>query len=181
MTSALRTSLCAAAVLLFACGGGGLYGFAREYSPLSAERDHMEGSTEISYEEVRRDPVDFQSTTVAWFGVVTDLTIDESGAGTISMTYRTLAARNLCGDETSGSCRVTVSEREGGPFSATVQLRPEEQAGEDRLWRGSLVKIYGHPNGEFDEQGGPILVTDWHRHWPRGAYVTTGDRASMRR
>ena len=169
------------AVFCLACGGGGLYGYAREYAPLSAEEDHLEAATDISYEEVRRDPVDFQSTKLGWFGVVTDLDVGDDGQGTISMTYRTLAARNLCRDETSGSCRVTVSERAGGPFSAQVTLRPEERAGEDRLWRGSLVKIYGSPNGEFDEEGGPIVVADWHRHWPRGAYVTTGARGSMRR
>jgi len=177
----MRSVMVVVAVVLCGCGGAGPYGFAREYTPLSAERDYMDQATTVSYEEVRRDPQDYGATTLDWFGVVTEVNVDASGAGTISMTYRTLSARNLCADERSSSCRVTVSERAGGPFSAQVQLRPEELEGEDRLWRGSLVRIYGSPTGDFDDEGGPMLQTAWHRHWPRGAYVTTGARGSMRR
>lgn len=181
MNRPLLLSLC---VLLWtpACGGAGPYGYAREYVPLGDEEDHIESATEITYEEVRRDPVDFQSTKVGWFGVVTDVNVDSSGAGTITMTYRTLSARNLCEDERDSSCRVTVSEREGGSFTAQVRLRSSELAGEKKLWIGSLVKIYGSPTGELDrESGGPILQADFHRHWPRGTYVTTGARGNMRR
>lgn len=177
-----RLPVLALLVSFFGCGGAGPYGYAREYVPLGDEEPHIEGATEITYEEVRRDPIDFQSTKVGWFGVVTAVNVDGSGAGTITMTYRTLSARNLCEDERDSSCRVTVSERAGGPFTAQVQLRSNELSGEKKLWIGSLVKIYGAPTGELDpESGGPVLQADFHRHWPRGTYVTTGARGSMRR
>lgn len=137
----------------------------------------MEAATEVSYEDVRRDPADYTSVSVGWFGVVTGVGAD----GLVSMTYRTLAARNLCSDERDSSCRVTVSEREGGPFSARMEIRPEDREGENRLWVGSLVKVYGSPTGDFDEEGGPILQSAWYRLWPHGKYVTTGARGSMRR
>lgn len=169
-------------VLVLGCGGAGPYGYAREYVPLGDEEPHIESATEITYEEVRRDPEDFRSTKLGWFGVVTEVNVDGNGAGTITMTYRTLGARNLCDDERASSCRVTVSERAGGPFTAQVQLRPDELSGEKKLWIGSLVKIYGTPTGELDrESGGPILQAEFHRHWPRGTYVTTGARRNMRR
>lgn len=159
------------------CGGGGQYGYAPEYAPLSSEDSHMEAVTEVSYEDIRRDPADYASVTVGWFGVVT--AVLEGGA--VEMTYRTLAARNLCRDERDSSCRVTVSERAGGPFTARLQMRPEDLDGENRLWIGSLVKAYGSPQGDFDENGGPIIQADYYRHWPRGTYVTTGSRGNMRR
>ena len=170
-----------AALLLSACGGGGAYGFAREYVPLGEEEAHLETATEVTYEDVRRDPQEFQSTTLAWFGVVTSVQTEGSNAS-VQMTFRTLAARNLCGDETAGSCRVTVSERAGGPFTATLTMRAEDTtADETRLYNGSLLRVFGSPTGEFDDDGGPILNATWYRHWPRGKYVTTGARGSMRR
>ncbi len=62
-----------------------------------------------------------------------------------------------------------------------MEIRPEDREGENRLWVGSLVKVYGSPTGDFDEEGGPILQSAWYRLWPHGKYVTTGARGSMRR
>lgn len=169
-----------ALVLLAGCGAGGKYGFAREYHPLSAEKSYYEDATDVSYEDVRRDPNDYRGTLLGWFGVVTSVEVNGTHA-MAHMSYRTHQDRHLCGDETSGSCRVTVSDRQGGPFSATLELRSEDVSGRDRLWTGSLLKIYGSPTGSFDSDGGPILQTRWYRHWPRGTYVTTGAAGSMRR
>lgn len=169
-------------LLLTACGGGGEYGYARTYGPLSAEDDHMEAVTEVTYEDVRRDPADYASVSVGWFGVVTGVEVDEAtGVGTVHLTYRTLQTRNLCADERSGSCRVTVSERAGGPFSVTMTLTAEQISGQNRVWQGSLLKVYGAPTGDFDDEGGPVLGANYVRHWPRGTYVTTGSAARMRR
>jgi hypothetical protein len=168
--------------MLAACGGGGQYGYDREYVTTSEEDDLLEEVTEANYEDVKRDPSDYRSALVSWFGVVTNVDLDAStGRALVSMTHRTHQARHLCGDERASSCRVTVSERAGGPFSAELDMRPEDREGQDRLWVGSLVRAYGSPNGEFDDEGGPILTARWYRHWPRGKYVTTGAARSMRR
>ena len=167
-------------VLLAACGGGGQYGFTREYEPLSDEDDYAEREQRVPYEDIRRDPEDYRSSLIGWFGVVTE--VDSSGErATVRMTHRIHQARHLCADERESSCRVTVSDRQSGPFTARVALSAEDRNGQERVWTGSLLRVYGHPTGEFDEDGGPVIDAEWYRHWPRGKYVTTGAAASMRR
>jgi hypothetical protein len=178
ISSAVGSAL--AGLLLAACGAG-QYGYDREYVPLSDEESYMERVTDVSYEDVRRDPADYSSTTLGWFAVVTSVERDAGNRTLIHGTHRIHQTRHLCSDETSGSCRVTVSDRESGPFTAVVDIHPEDREGESRLWAGSLVKIYGSPTGEFDTEGGPIVEADFYRHWPRGTYVTTGAAGSMRR
>lgn len=176
-----RAFLALFSVLAAACGGAGQYGFSREYVPLDEEETHIETASAVTYEEVRRDPADYRDDVVAWFGVVTAVDAQPNGSARVAMTYRAHQDRHLCGDERDSSCRVTVSERPGGPFSALLEVRPEDREGQDRLWIGSLLKVYGTPTADFDDQGGPILQTRYYRHWPRGTYVTTGASATMRR
>ena len=98
------------------------------------------------------------------------------------MLVRTHQDRHLCEDETEGSCRVTVSDRDGGPFSAVIALAPEDTAGENRVQTGSLLRVYGPLiPGQYDAQGGPVLRAQFYRHFPRGQYVTTAARGSWRR
>lgn len=165
---------------LAGCGGAGPYGYAREYEPLSEEDEYLETEQHAVYEDVRGDPAGYRASQLGWFGVVTD--IDSSGErARVHLNHRIHQARHLCADEYDSSCRVTVSERQGGPFTAILDIRPDDLSGQDRLWVGSLVKVYGSPTGEFDEDGGPVIDAEWYRHWPRGKYVTTGAAASMRR
>jgi hypothetical protein len=166
---------------LSACGGGGPYGYARTYQPLKDEKTHYNNAQTATYEEVKRDPNGYQDAEVAWFGVVRSVGELPDGRARVSLSLRAHQERHLCADERASSCRVTVSERDLGPFSAELVLRPEERHGQDRLWVGSLVKVYGHPTGEYDEDGGPVLRATYHRHFPRGTYVTTAQRAGMRR
>ncbi|MEZ4251169.1 MAG: hypothetical protein R3B99_23395 [Polyangiales bacterium] len=167
-------------VLALGCGGGGTYGYAPTYVPLSAEEDHLDAAVDLSYEEVRRDADGHVSTQLGWCGTVERLQV-EGDRATVRLSLRTLAPRNLCADETDSSCRVTVSEREGGTFTTSFTLHPEDRDGEKKLWQGSLVRIYGHPTGEVNDEDGVFLETQWYRHWPRGTYVTTAARGSMRR
>ena len=51
----------------------------------------------------------------------------------------------------------------------------------DRLWTGSLVRVYGTATGETDADDGPVLQAQWYRHWPAHYYVTTAAAGSMRR
>jgi hypothetical protein len=166
---------------LSACGGAGPYNFARSYRPLSAEKAHFKSAQAVPYEDVKRDPNGFQTVQIAWFGVVTSLGELPNGRTRLFLELHAHQERHLCSDDTSSSCRLTISERGLGPFSADVLLRPEEKVGPDRLWVGSLVKVYGHATGNYDDDGGPILDVKFHRHFPRGTYVTTSQRAGMRR
>ncbi|MCA9601532.1 MAG: hypothetical protein R3A78_03460 [Polyangiales bacterium] len=168
-------------VALLGCGAGP-YGYARDYEPLGEEDDLLEHTRQTTYEDVRRDPTRFQGNELGWFGVVDDLRSVGAGVYRLRMTYRTLRPRNLCSDETSGSCRVTVNERAGGEFDVLVRLRATDEApGEHRLWAGSLLRVFGKVEPELAEGDIPVIQATWYRHWPAGTYVTTGAADSMRR
>jgi len=177
----LRLPAAGCLLLLVAGCGAGQYGFSQTYETLSDEDDFAEGAQEAVYEDVKRDPAGFRSQNVGWFGIVTTVEAGPGGASLVHMTHRIHQERHLCSDETASSCRVTVSERASGPWTAVLTIRVEDQVGVDRLATGSLLKVYGAPNGEFDAEGGPVLAVRYYRHWPRGAYVTTADRGRMRR
>ncbi|MDH5672329.1 MAG: hypothetical protein OEZ06_09280 [Myxococcales bacterium] len=165
-----------------ACGGGNPYGYAPEYAPLSEEEPHFERGVALSYEEVRRNPAGFADRDLAWFGVVTGIeSKGASGEAIVALELRTHQPRHLCSDQFDSSCRVTVSATGGGPFSALLTLRPEDRGGRDRVYEGSLLKVYGRVTPDFDDNGGPILRADYYRHWPRNTYVTPGHRRAMRR
>jgi hypothetical protein len=162
--------------------GANPYGYAPTYEALSDEEPYMERGIEQSYEEVRRDPSTHQSELLAWFGVVDDVkAVPGSNQVLVSMSLHFHQDRHLCTDQFDDSCRVTISEKTGGPFSALLVLNPDDKSGRDRLYGGSLVKVYGHVTPEYDERGGPIVKADYYRHWPRGNYVTTTRASNMRR
>lgn len=180
----LTTLVLFSLALSFGGCGGNPYGYARAYEPWGDEDGYLRRQVELSYEDVRRFPGRHAGDLIGWFGVVRELeAVDAaSGEARIVLDLRPHQARHLCRDETPGSCRVTVSERGIGPFTAMVRLRPEElREGNERLWRGSLVKVYGHVMDPGTEESGPIVQAEWHRHWPHGTYVTTAARGSMRR
>ena len=158
------------------------YGYAPQYVPSSAEQAFFDRAVEPPYEEVRRDPAAYQGQQIAWFGIVTTVSAaDPAGDVRVALTHRSHQPRHLCADQFDSSCRVTVSAREGGPFTALLRLRPEDVSGPNRLYTGSLVKIYARVTNEYDERGGPVFRAEYYRHWPRGTYVTTASASNMRR
>lgn len=169
--------------LVTACSGAGRYGYARAYSPLDEEEAWIaRARVDAVYDEVRRLPDDYRGQTLAFFGVVTGVERAEGGATRVALQIRTHQERHLCDDDTDRSCRVTVSERDGGPFTAVVTLRPDDLEGERRVQLNSLLRVYGAlVPGEYDARGGPVVRAEFYRHWPRGEYVTTAAAAHMRR
>ena len=165
------------------CGGGNPYGYGRTYPPLDEEEAHLERAVMLSYEEVRREGSAFKDDLLGWFGVVQELgSAGPDGSTMVSLQLRFHQERHLCADQFDSSCRVTISQRTGGPFSARIAVRAEDlKAGPKKLGPGSLLKIYAHPTGEFDDLGGPVLKGVYYRHFPHGTYVTVGRRGNMRR
>jgi hypothetical protein len=179
----LRSSLLGLSLVLSlaACGGGGRYGYARAYEPIDGERAYMERSADASYEEVRRARPEEQPY-VSWFGVALGPPEISGGTARVRLSLRAHQERHLCSTEYADSCRVTVSERELGTFTAQFAIRPEDaSSGTDRLWQGSLVRVYGRSQGEQDASGDPVIVGEWYRHWPRNTFVTTAMSGRMRR
>ena len=166
---------------LTACGGNH-FGFARTYTALSEERDLLRTERDVTFEDVRRTPQNFKDANLGWFGVVTDVSEADNGRVRVLLSYRIHQDRHLCYDERVDSCRVTVSDRETGQFTALLTLHAgDDDDGRDRLAPGSLIKLYGSTTGDLDAQGGPVIDVHYYRHWPRGTYVTTADREHMRR
>lgn len=164
------------------CGGGNRWGYGREYVPLDDhEEAMMDRALDVPLEDVRRDPASYRASMVSWFGVVSGLESSGGGRTLLRLSFRTHVDRHLCEDASEDTCRVTVTERSTGGFSAVVTLRDEDTTGIQRVWTGTLVRIYGNPTGDYDEQGDPVILARWYRHWPRGQYVTTAARATMRR
>lgn len=174
----LALAICTGA--LAACGGG-QYGFARTYSPLTSEQTHFDKAEEATYQDVLRDPHRYEKTEVGWFGSVTNISPGAGGKTRLTLSLRAHQARHLCSDDGKSSCRVTVSEAQLGVFTVDLALTPDEQNGAERIWVGSLLKVYGTHSGEFSEETGPVLNVSYYRHWPRGYYVSTAARGSMRR
>ena len=157
------------------------YGYAREYVPAADEEPFYEKAADVSYEEVRRDPQAFAQRLVGWFGVVSSVKRASDGSVIAALDMRFHQPRHLCSDQFESSCRVTISERAGGPFSTTLHLRSEDESGAERVNVGSLVRVYGSPTGDFDARGGPVIKAQFYRQWPHGAYVSANARAAMRR
>jgi len=167
--------------VLTACGGAGPYGFARTYEPLLSEKGHLDQAQQLPYEQVKAAPYQFRKIEIAWFGVVTELSELADKRTALRLSFRVHPARHLCRDEYQDSCRVTVAESSPGEFVARLTLSAAEKAGKERVWVGSLLKVYGTPTGDYDERGNPVIEVTYHRHWPRGFYVTTAQRKAMKR
>jgi hypothetical protein len=182
MLPRLPLVFCGLTLLSGACGGGGQYNHARTYKPLDAEEDHLEAAEQhVSLEEVKRDPNGFKEHELGWFGVVTDVAQTSQGKTRLWFSLRAHQQRHLCTGDNEDTCRLTVSEKHLGSFVADVDIAPEDKVGRDKLWIGSLVRVYGHPTGEYEEDGAPLIDVDYYRHFPRGSYVTTAARTGMRR
>jgi hypothetical protein len=177
-----KLSVCTLSIVLASACASDPYGYAPQYVPVSDEEPFMEGATEPSYEEVRRDPSSYQAGRIGWYGVVDSIDGPAaSGRARVALSHHFHQERHLCADQFDSSCRVTVSQRAGGPFTAWVDLRPEDRDGRNRVYAGSLLKVYGQVTTEYDDRGGPVFRVEYYRHWPRGTYVTTGRSANMRR
>jgi hypothetical protein len=180
-TSALPV-LVFAGLLAGGCAASGRYGYARTYVALDDEATWAARSQEPVYDDVRRAPEPFRGQVLSFFGVVRSVGHAEGGVTRLALQVRTHQERHLCEEDSESTCRVTVSARDGGAFTAVVTLRPEDMDGENRLQTNSLVRVFGTVTpGEYDPDGGPVVQVQYYRHWPRGQYVTTASAELMRR
>jgi hypothetical protein len=169
------------ALFLLSCGAG-KYGYDVKYKPIKAEKKWMKKATEINYEEIRRDPMQYADATLGWFGVVEEVLSEQGGTFTLLCQYRTHQKRHLCEDKfDKRTCRVTVSKKSPGTFTTTIKAEDEADImGKNKIQTKSLVKIYGNATGDYDDEGGPVVETHWFRHWPPGQYVDTSAASFMR-
>lgn len=167
-------------LLLASCASAGPWGHAPEYAPLPDEEAAVQSARDLDLVMARRQPQEWTREPVRFFGVVIkgkpgdDVTMLEVGV-------RTLAPRNLCEAPESESCRVTVSDKSFGVLRVALQLTPQEKSGPEAMSSGSLLRLVGMLKPDPQEPDKLMLQATWHRHWPRGYYVTQSFRDEMTR
>jgi len=172
------TALCLTS--LAACSSAGPYGYSRTYSALDAEEDAAQGARDYDPVMVERDKAAWKKAKVSVFGIVNKRAGGPAGTAYVTLSVRTLEARNLCEELDEASCRVTVGEREFAVVHAQLKLSPSDDIGEKSLNRGSLVRVLGKLTDEVDpEDGTPVFKAEYYRHWPRNFFVTTASRPDM--
>jgi hypothetical protein len=166
----------------YGCHSAGPYGYSRSYVALAAEESAEAGAKTYDPVMVQRTPAEWKGKRVSVFGVVKTRTEGSGGAAYLTLSVRSLEARNLCDSEDEDSCRVTVSEREHAVIHAHAKLEAEDEIGQKSVGPGSLVRVIGVIGDDVDQNDGmPVLRANYYRHWPRNFFVTTADRANMRR
>ncbi len=169
-----------ALTLLSGCSSAGPYGYSRTYSPLDAEEDAAEGAREYDPVMAERDKAEWKKGKLSLFGIVGKRTEGPGGMAYVTLSVRTLEARNLCEELDEQTCRVTVGEREFAVVHALLKLAPSDDIGSKSLNRGSLVRVVGKLTDEVDpEDGTPVVKAEYYRHWPRNFFVTTASRPDM--
>lgn len=181
MLRPLLGSLAFAAVLT-ACGGGGQYGHAVNYVPLSDEEKATKVAKEYDPVMFQRQPEQWRGKPVALFGVVTARNPGSGGTANITLSVRRLEPRNVCESHADeDTCRVTVSDADFGLVHALVVLHGDDDVGEHSVGGGSMVRLVGTFSEEVDSNdGGPIMHVTYYRHWPRYFYVTKAAAQQMR-
>lgn len=167
-------------VFLNGCGSAGPYGHSRIYTALSAEADALEGARDYDPVMAQRDQAEWKKNKTSLFGVVLRRTQGPSGWAHVTLSMRTLEARNLCEALDEQTCRVTVSEHEFAVVHALLKLAPDDDLGPRSVSRGSLLRVVGKLTDAVDpDDGGVVLKADYYRHWPRNFFVTTASRPDM--
>jgi len=163
-------------LVIASCAGAGPWGHAPEYAPVPGEEQAVEAARDLDLVMAQREPQEWTKVPVRLFGVVIKGTPSEPAI--LEVGVRGLAARNLCDAPESESCRVTVTDKNFGVLRVSLQMTPQEKSGSEQMTSGSLIRAVGMLKPDAD--GKLMLDASWHRHWPRGYYVTQSFRDEMR-
>jgi hypothetical protein len=164
------------------CHSPGQYGYSRAYSPLDEEESAAAKAREFDPVMVQRSPEQWKGKPVSLFGVVKSRGAGPGGMADLTLSLRRLEPRNLCESDDESSCRVTVADREHGIVHVLAKLSGEDDIGKLSVGAGSLVRVVGVIGDEVSPtEGAAVIRAEYYRHWPRNYYVTTADRAHMRR
>jgi hypothetical protein len=165
-----------------ACHSAGPYGYSRSYTPLDAEASASDNSREYDPVMANRLPHEWLGKDLDLFGIVLQRGEGRDGLADLTLSMRRLAPRNLCEAGEEDTCRVTVSDREMTRVHALVKLANADDVGEQRLQPRSLVRIVGRLEDQPNkDDGSPVFLVSYYRHWPPDYYVTEQARSYMRR
>jgi len=170
------------ALVLPGCSGGGQYGHAVNYVPLSDEEKATKTAKEYDPVMFQRQPDQWRGKPVALFGIVTNRGSGPGGTAYVTLSVRRLEPRNACESHADeDTCRVTVSDADFGLVHVQVVAHGDDDVGEHSIGGGSLLRLVGTFGEETDpNDGGAIMRATYYRHWPRGFYVTKQAAQQMR-
>jgi hypothetical protein len=175
--SAPALVLLALSTSLLACGGGGRWGYARSYKPLSEEESALSGAKELDAPMAALKPEAWRGQKVKFFMVVTDRKQGPGGAAYLTGKTHTLNEINNCENKyDDDTCRVTIKPTGHETVHAIVRLKADDDAGALRVGTGSLVRVIGNLTEATDADDGKLVVqTAFYRQWPIGYYVREGE------
>jgi hypothetical protein len=180
----LSASACLLAAILAGagCSSAGPYGFSRNYAALAAEETALQGSERYDPVMSKRLPDEWHSKKLDVFGIVLARTEGRDGLADLTLSVRRLAARNLCEEAETDTCRVTVGDQELARVHALVKLTQSDNVGNERAQPRSLVRVIGKLEDQPNkEDGSDVLLSEYYRHWPAAYFVTEQARSYMRR
>lgn len=168
------------ALLAGACSSAGAYGYSRTYAPLEGEDAAVADAREYDPVMADRQAEEWKRGSVQLFGVVSKRSPAPGGLTLLEVSLRRPEARNLCADESSSSCRMTVTAKSFGQLRLLAKLAPEDDTGATKIEAGSLLRIVGKL-AQTPGADKALVRVSWYRHWPGDQYVTTAAREHMRR
>jgi hypothetical protein len=177
-----RPFVAAVVALCAASCGSGQYGYSRTYEPHEAEEAALAGAEEYDPVMAKRQPEVWRTKTVSLFGIVSKREEKGTGKAYLTLSVRTLEARNACETSVEDSCRTTVSDHEHDRIHAAIAITsPDDQAGSISIGPGSLVRVIGKLGQPDAADGLEVMQATYYRHWPRGYFVTSKAKEVLRR
>lgn len=173
----LSAALIAFALAAAGCGGPNRWGYARSYSPLPTEKSAEEGARPFDPTMAELKPEEWRNKKVHFFFIV-DERKDASG-GVVYLTGKMHVRNEVNGcanKHDEESCRVTVKPGEGAVVHVQTTLVAEDQAGQLRVGKGTLLHVVGVVREKVDaDDGKQVVEASFYRQWPMGYYVFEGD------
>lgn len=164
--------------LVVGCGGAGIYGHAPTYTPIDEETSVVAGAREYNAVGAHPQGGEGSKSPVVLFGVVESRAPGPGGQALLKLRVRELEPTNVCQRPSDGdSCRVTVSDKDGGALWALVRLRSDDDLGPLAVGQRSLLRIMGTIGQDVSPtDGAPVLHASWYRHFPVAEYVSLRDK-----
>jgi hypothetical protein len=167
-----------ASLALVACSGStNRWGYARQYAPTPAEKDASVSAKELDAPMAQLKPEEWRGKKVVFYMIVSDR--KDVGAGAyLTGKLHVRNEINQCSNfHDEDSCRVTIKPGEHDVVHVAVPQMPvEDNDGELRVTRSSLVRVVGTLREKVDADDGKLVIdASWYRQWPYGYYALEGD------
>jgi hypothetical protein len=159
------------------CGGPNRWGYARNYEPLAPEKSALDGAQPFDATMAELKPEQWRNKKVHLWLIVDER--KDAANGVVYLTGKMHVRNDVNGcanKHDEDTCRVTVKPGEGAVVHVQTTLVAEDQAGQLRVGKGTLLHVVGTVREKPDADDGKQVVDGaYYRQWPMGYYVSEGD------